>query len=193
MSIYHFRFRRMRSFLNTKAALLVYKGMMLPVLEYGDIFLLGTSVDNRKRLQILQNKGLRCALNRGIETSTDDLHKEANLLKLKYRREQHVLNYMYDYAQIIRNRKGKTAGGMKTRSQNKILLKIKRPYTEKFRKCFGYRGPKKWNSLPEGCHHTSSKTNYKTLISDRIQRKAIQASFEPVDQTADLTQIYKLH
>ena len=55
---------------------------------------------NKKRLQVLQNKGLRCALNKGIETSTDELHKEANLLKLKYRREQHLLNFMYDQAQV---------------------------------------------------------------------------------------------
>ena len=90
----------MRSFLTTKAALLVYKGMMLPILEYGDVFLCGASVADRKRLQILQNKGLRCALNLDIDTSRDDLHIEANLLRLKFRREQHILNHMFDVAQV---------------------------------------------------------------------------------------------
>ena len=115
---------------------------MLPVLEYGDIFLLSTTVENRKWLQILQNKGLCCPLNLGIETSSDDLHKEANLLKLKYRGEQHLLNYMFDYAKNIQNCKGRTTGTIKTRSMNKVLLKIKRPYTEKFRKSLSYRGQK---------------------------------------------------
>ena len=32
------QFRRMRSFLNTKAATLVYKNMLLPLIEYGDIY-----------------------------------------------------------------------------------------------------------------------------------------------------------
>ena len=32
------QFRRMHSFLNTKAAILVYKSMLLPLLEYGNIF-----------------------------------------------------------------------------------------------------------------------------------------------------------
>ena len=46
------QFRRMRSFLNTKAAILVYKCMLLPMLEYGDVFLSATSAINKKRLQI---------------------------------------------------------------------------------------------------------------------------------------------
>ena len=58
------QFYRMRSFLNNKAALVVYKNMMLPMLEYGDVFLSAASSVNRKRLQILQNKRLRCALGR---------------------------------------------------------------------------------------------------------------------------------
>ena len=51
------QFRRMHYLLNTKAAVLVYKNMILPMLEYGDIFLVGATAENRKRLQILQNKG----------------------------------------------------------------------------------------------------------------------------------------
>ena len=36
-----YQFRRMRSFLNEEAALLVYKNMLLPMLEYGDIIING--------------------------------------------------------------------------------------------------------------------------------------------------------
>ena len=42
-------FHRMRSFLNVKAALMVYKGIILPLVEYGDIFLAAATVENRKR------------------------------------------------------------------------------------------------------------------------------------------------
>ena len=49
------QFQRMRTFLNDKAALMVYKNMLLPILEYGDIFLSATSAANRKKLQVLQN------------------------------------------------------------------------------------------------------------------------------------------
>ena len=90
------QFQRMRCFLSVGAALTVYKGTILPLLEYGDLFLSATSLENRKKLQTLQNKCLRCALNKGMETSSDALHDEAKMLKLKYRREQHTLNFMYD-------------------------------------------------------------------------------------------------
>ena len=91
------------------------------------------TVKNRKRLQILQNKGLRCALNVGSEMSMDELHVEANLLKLKHRRELPTLNVMYGEANndvnLVRRVKGITV----TRSQSK--------------KCLAYlSGPK----LPDG-------------------------------------------
>ena len=46
------QFRRMRIFLSTQAANLVYTNRILPILEYGGIFMVGTNVTNRKRLQI---------------------------------------------------------------------------------------------------------------------------------------------
>ena len=52
------QFRRMRSFLDTRAAVLVYKSLLFPLLEYGDIFLSPITAKNRKKLQLLQNKGL---------------------------------------------------------------------------------------------------------------------------------------
>ena len=73
--------KRMRSFLNVRAALIVYKSMMLPIMEYGDVFLTTTCVENGKLLQILQNQGLQCALNKGIETGNQEFPKEANLLQ----------------------------------------------------------------------------------------------------------------
>ena len=166
------QFRRMRSFLNTKAALMVYKNMLLPILEYGDIFLTATSAENKKRLQILQNKGLRCALNGDLETTSADLHGEAKLLKLKYRREQHILNYMYDKAQKKSNLK-ESSNNLRTRSQSKKLLRLKRPRTEKFKKCLAYAGPSKWNQLPADAQHLQSKDSFKLFVTKWIKDKAL--------------------
>ena len=158
------QFRRMRYFLNTKAAKLVYKNMILPIIEYGDIFLVGATLLNRKKLQVLQNKGLRCALNRGIETSVAELHRIGKVAKLKQRRNQHLLSYMYDMSQITNNLKKKREGGVQTRSQNKRLVKIRKPSTEKFKKSLAYVGPKKWNDLPEELHHIRSRHSFNSKI-----------------------------
>ena len=154
---------------------MVYKNMLLPILEYGDVFLTATSVINRKRLQVLQNKGLRCALNKGLETSTKDLHAEAKLLKLKFRREQHILNYMFDQAVNPKLLKSKPTYSIRTRSSFKKLMRIKRPNTEKFKKSLAYQGPKKWNALPESYHHIPDKNSYKTLICNMVTRKSVKS------------------
>ena len=167
------QFQRMRNFLSTKAAIMVYKGMILPILEYGDIFFHAASVVNRKRLQVLQNKGLRCALNRGFETGSVDLHKEVGLLKVHFRREQHTLNFMYDKAQITSNIRSTSKLSVKTRSSNKTLLKVKRPRTEKFKRSLAYVGPHKWNALPERFHHAQTKMAYKAMVRDWVILKAI--------------------
>ena len=170
------QFQRMRSFLSSKAAVMVYKGMILPILEYGDVFLHAATAENRKRLQILQNKGLRCALNRGIDTDTVELHREANLLKLHYRREQHILNYVFDSAQVASNLRVRPNMTVKTRSSTKVLLRVKRPYTEKFKRSLAYVGPRRWNALPERFHHVHSKTVYKSMVNGWISAKAKSAA-----------------
>ena len=181
------QFQRMRSFLSKKAAIMVYKSMLLPLLEYGDVFLSAASLEDRKRLQTLQNKGLRCALNKGIETSSEELHLEAGLLKLKFRREQHVLNYMFDISRVPGMQKKKSAHAMRTRSHKKRLLRVKRPNTEKFRKCFAYRGPKKWNSLPETFHTTQTKITYKTLVANRVGEKAYKGIVEAAESNLSMS------
>ena len=95
--------RRMRPFLTTKAAIMVYKNMLLPMIEYGDVFVTGANLENKRKLQVLQNKGLRCALGRDREAHVDDLHEEANLWRLKFRRDLHLYNLMFDRSKIENN------------------------------------------------------------------------------------------
>ena len=166
------QFQRMRSFLNVRAAIMVYKSMLLPLLEYGDVFLSATSKENRKKLQTLQNKGLRCALNKGIETSREELHREAGLLTLSSRREQHLMNFMFDWSWDPQYVKVPHEPTITTRSQKKRLLKLKKTRTEKYKKCLSYCGPKKWNALPTVLHEAVHKPVFKSQISKWITQNA---------------------
>ena len=121
---------------------------------------------NKKRLEVLQNKGLRCALNKGIETSTDELHKEANLLKLNYRREQHLLNIMYDQAQVPSLLKFKDKNVARTRSSKKKLMKIRKPRTERFKKVWLMLVRKRGTT----CLSPFIKCIRKTLSSCRLRK-----------------------
>ena len=116
----------MRFFIDVKSATVVYKNMILPMIEYGDIFLVGTNLENRKKFQILQNKGLRCVLNMDKDTSRRELHGEGKILQLKHRRELHLLSYMYDMSRVPSKLKRTRKVGVKTRSQNKKLQRIRK-------------------------------------------------------------------
>ena len=172
--------RRMRSFLNTKAATLVYKNMILPIVEYGDCriwrVLMGASLADKKKLQVLQNKGLRCALNADKYADTDELHSAAELLKLKYRRETHLLNLMFDKAGVPGNLKCQRSTGMSTRSSVKKLLKIRRPRTEKYKKSLSYAGPRIWNALPSNIQQAESRADFKCKIRAHMEIKSLGAS-----------------
>ena len=52
------------------------------MIEHGDVLLTGTTADNLRKLQILQNKGLWCALNIVRDTGVSDLHKKPNFFFL---------------------------------------------------------------------------------------------------------------
>ena len=87
--------KSMRTFLTNKAAMLVNKNMILPIVEYGDIFLSATTKVNRDKLQVLQNKAL-CVIHKVDRCcSSDMVHQDSQLLKLKYRREIHLVNFMF--------------------------------------------------------------------------------------------------
>ena len=57
--------------------------MILPLMEYSDIYFYSARKESRKKFQRLQNKALKCALGKNKQFNTDDLHREAKLDKLK--------------------------------------------------------------------------------------------------------------
>ena len=147
--------------------------MLLPVLEYGDLLFSACSAENKRRLQVLQNRALRYALSNSKDEfmSTDELHKRANLLKLNHRREEHSLNFMFDLS-LNPNLTKAAKAGVKTRSHAKRLLKVKRPKTEKFKKSLAYKGATMWNNLPVSFHNLATKDLFKQHIKTKVATKA---------------------
>ena len=137
--------RSMRYFLNKKASLLIYKNMILPILEYGDIFFSSLSAATLNKLQVIQNRALRLAIDCRRVLNTKDLHKEAKLDKLKVRRKRHILQFLFhkktNSKLIVRMPRGRV-----TRSASKVLFKLKKPNSEKFKVSLHYSGL--WNALP---------------------------------------------
>lgn len=70
---------KLRTYIDDKSALKLFKSMVPPYLEYGNSFLVGSNSVSRTKLQRTQNRGLKLALNRDRRCSTNILHRDAHL------------------------------------------------------------------------------------------------------------------
>ena len=161
-----YQLRKIRPFINKKAAILIYKNMILPILEYGDIILDSATAEIKRKLQTLQNKALRCALNRDMLASSTEIHEEAKLRKLKDRRREHMLLHMFQisHTKHFDQWKQQSINGIRTRSSKKKLIMTKKPRNEKLKKSISYQGPKLWNKLPEPLQRVENYYEFKQQL-----------------------------
>ena len=130
-----YQLNKIRYCLNTKAALLIYKNMILPIMEYGDVFAVSTTLEIRKKLQKLQNRGLKIEHGKDKLYNTNKLHEEAKLDKLKWRRKQHLGRLMFHATrQKSFQNWTKKKHAMRTRSSKKKQIQTKKTNNEKYKK-----------------------------------------------------------
>ena len=95
-------FGKIRKFLDTNAALTVYKSTILPIIDYCDQFQLLWNAEKLSKLQKLQNWGLRVVFNSSpVKLDEAALHEEAKLTLLKHRRTLHLLINMFHRSKLV--------------------------------------------------------------------------------------------
>ena len=153
-------FSRIRRFVNTKAALTIYKSTILPIIDYNNYFQMMWNVDKRHRLQKLQNWGLRIVynyFNNGPKLNEEEMHNEANLDLLSHRRILHMLNLMFH-----RSKQGVYLDkrDIHTRQFDKVKFKVITLVIKKAFACPNYLGSKLWDLLP---NETQTELMFKTF------------------------------
>ena len=108
----------------------IYKTMILPVMEYGDIAYDNSNQKLLDKLQTLQNKALRICLNRQGHVPVILLHRECKIAKLEARRIAHLRMFMFKQREneIIVNRRD-----IRTRAHDALLFTMIRPNNEKYK------------------------------------------------------------
>ena len=172
-----YQFRKLKKFLTNKAALMVYKNMILPIMEYGDIYLVSATKENRIKLQRLQNRALKCALDKQRDYNIRELHREAKLDKLRLRRKIHILQHMYKLSCMPDFPGWKRATGIRTRSSKKKLMEIRKPNLTKFQRSLTYVGPKTWSSLPKDIQQADNFWAFKGKLASHFPK-----SWLPLDE-----------
>ena len=95
-------FRKILAFMTLESALLLYKGTILPILEYADFVHNFNIKYINKRLQTVQNTGLYIVFNQhaltyDLKDSTETIHRNASLFRLAHRRMIHMVSFINNY------------------------------------------------------------------------------------------------
>ena len=98
-----FQFTKIRSYLDIKTRVLVYKQTIMPLAEYAGFLLNLNRKHDTEKLQKLQNRALRLcySIQNPRDFSVMDLHSRANLDLLYMRRERQLLGSMYDISKNL--------------------------------------------------------------------------------------------
>lgn len=139
---------RARKYLTIHAAMTLYKSLVLPILDYGDIFYGRCSDITLDKLQKLQNRALRMIY--GIKRwelsySITELHDRGKIMKLKARRTFHLVLYA---GKLVRLGLFVNASEINTRGQLIPRLTAPRAMLPMFYHSLIYRSSKLWNGLP---------------------------------------------
>ena len=136
---------KIRRYINTSSAVSIYKSMILPYMEYGDVFMSGANQVDLDKLQRLQNRGLRICLQSETRTTLYDLHKHSKLQRLEHRRVAHLRNLIFK--KTLKAPELQAVLRRSTRAHDGPLLVVAQPKNELFKKSVHYKGGILWNEL----------------------------------------------
>ena len=167
-----YMFAKLRYYIEEKEAILLFKTMILPVIEYCDIIYEVTSANNLNKILKLFKQGLRtCTRNRNpLVTDEIELQKVCTICDLKIRRKVHLRNFMYRQQNNIDliNRRN-----IRTRLHDAIVFKLYKPSSEKCRQNVIYRGALEWNKLNKEqrllANFKSFKSGQKKFMGDLLR------------------------
>ena len=134
---------KIRKYLTREASIMVFKTMILSIIEYGDTLYAGTNYENLRKLDRFFYRGLRICIGNHIALDEQDLCTECNIASLENRRKSHLLIFMHKQKEID-SMLSKPA--RMTRLHTAPVFWCYKPNNEKVRKNVIYRGAINWNA-----------------------------------------------
>ncbi len=162
-------FRRVRRHLTLDTAKMLYHSLVLLHFDYCDVVIGNLYKANLRRLQKLQNRGVRIILKADSRTHINDM-SDLKWLTIEQRHKLHTSvmvykvmnslapNYLCKYFTELSDMNithGKTRG----------LLEIPKKQLARGQRTFQYRGTKLWNDIPQHVHDASSLDTFHRVYS----------------------------
>lgn len=169
-----FTLRKIRPYISTKTAVLIFKAHILSRIEYGNIFCFSALSSTVMKLQKLVNKALRICLKESNLSNVFEMHRKVGLLPLDIRKNIALLKLMYQFSRctdaenpLIDGHRGSRV----TRSQRVVSLKCHLPRSELFKRSCIYQGPSRWLKLPISLKESPTLEAFKTELKVYYQQK----------------------
>ena len=160
---------KIRKFLTDSVSLKIYKSMILPYFDYGDVIYNTSNIEGLDKLQRLQNRCLKICKGFDIRFDTKELHTITKTPMLEMRRTAHINNFMYirlKRLHLVDDR------NINTRAHDAPLFKICVPKIEAYKRSVEYAGSLQWNSLPVDIRsidtHDVFKAKQKTIMISSV-------------------------
>ena len=160
---------KIRRYLDNESMLCIYRSMVLPYLDYGDVVIANASPFLLSKLQGLQEKCLKICLNIKGKYDSNHMHNVTHTAKLGDRRRTHVNNFMYRRRQENRNA-GMGQEGMVTRSRAAPYFTVLKPSNEAYKRSVSYFGAVQWNKLPSSSRNLASFFTFKSRQKSDLKR-----------------------
>ena len=135
---------KIRQFLSTKSAVLIYKTMILPYFDYGDIVYMFSSKNELDKLERLQERCINICTRTYGRDNIETIRSTHKLPKLEKRRTCHINNFMYNRnsnIEILDN------NDIQTRSKSAKKFVVNKPNLEAYKRSIVYSGALTWNAL----------------------------------------------
>ena len=166
---------RVRSYISESLALQLYKSLIIPHIDYGDVVYDAASKRDCQTLQVIQNGCLRICCKADPRTPIVDLHRRAKIPFLADRRVAHScnivfnglhgnstegINKMFTYVH--------DAHAVNTRSSSDDIIKLPKYRLTKSQSNLSFWGGQYYNELPRNIRNVETLASFKRNMKSHI-------------------------
>ena len=155
--------KKCRKYLSTYQSMFLYKTLLIPLLDYADIFYNSCNQSQLNQLQIIQNKIIRACHSKKEWTNTLEIHRKHHILTLNRRRKLHLAKWGF---QLSLNKCNLKVYKRALRKNGKRLLEIPPSKFKFIDKSLSVSIPSIWNDLPEYIRLAKKKEEFVHLMTD---------------------------
>ena len=159
---------KIRNTMDQSTSLMLYKTLILPIFDYGDVIYNCLSQKDATLLQRLQNMSLKTVLKVDKRSSTTAIHDQLNMLPLDKRRNMHSATQMF---KISQNQVPISISNMFEKSSHENRMPTRRVTSGNYllphcrlelgKRNFRYRGTKIWEAIPSDIKNSANLNRFK--------------------------------